>query len=47
MLDSEKVELIEKMVGDFLDFLNEEQQEVCAIALVAAIYSVTNFKRKD
>ena len=47
MLDSEKIELIEGMVGDFWDFLTEEQQKECAVALIVAIYSVANFKRKD
>lgn len=45
--DAEKIKLIDMMTADFWDFLTEEQQDEYAMALVVAIQSVVNFKRKD
>lgn len=45
MLDSEKVELIDKLLRDFWECANVSEDS--AIAMLNAIATVVNFKRKD
>lgn len=44
MTDSEKLALINTMIGDFWDFLTEEQQEDNAIGTIVSIQAVANFE---
>ncbi len=43
MLDSEKLALIDLMIGDFWEYNTEENQNKGAVAFIAAIASVLNF----
>ena len=47
MLDSEKVDLIAEMVANFWEWHKEDYQEKGAFALLTAIATVAEFKRKD
>lgn len=46
MSDSEKIELVKAMIGDFWDFNSEENQNKGAMAFIVAIYSVINFGKE-
>lgn len=47
MVDSEKIALINTMIGDFWEYHNDAYQEKCAFALLTAIATVTEFKGCD
>ena len=47
MTDSEKLALIDLMIGDFWEYNTEEAQKAGAWAFIAAIASVINYRKEN